>query len=99
MTAELHPFQICAQMNGPKTFKVEGSKGDIYMVTGLFSERHQPECTCPAFMYHGGRCKHIKKLEAEACTWHQQWNNYPPQKEEGVCPNCGGPSVQIMCAV
>lgn len=40
-------------------WQVEGSKGNIYTISCV-DEVYL--CTCPAFQYHKGDCKHIKAL-------------------------------------
>ena len=43
------------------TVRVSGSKGDVYTVD--FSGSY-PKCSCHAFKYRGGACKHIAIAEA-----------------------------------
>jgi len=96
--------EMCQSIDGPSIAHVGG-----YEQTGLFSERHYPRCSCPAYKYakrtinFGGRmvppvCKHILQAQDEVCGWHQQ---YSPevQIEKGVCPKCGGPTVVVRVGV
>jgi hypothetical protein len=43
------------------SFEIEGSKGDIYIVT---LDGDKSKCTCPAGT-HGRECKHVKKAREE----------------------------------
>lgn len=46
------------------SFQIEGSKGDIYIVT---LDNDKASCTCPAGS-HGRACKHIKAAREEASS-------------------------------
>ena len=84
-----------------------------YIVTGLGSERHYPECTCPAFKFSkrteifGGRmmpkfCKHIDKALEELVCWHEQWGEEVQTDEQEklmICPKCGGETELVNVAV
>jgi hypothetical protein len=80
-----------------------------YVVSGLFSERHYPVCTCPAYKWgkrtvnFGGRmmppiCKHIEQAQKSVCTWHQQYSD-EVQTEKGICPRCGGKTRVVRVGV
>ena len=43
---------------GPKSWKVPGSKGNVYDVKREANGRWS--CTCPAAKYQGGNCKHVR---------------------------------------
>lgn len=86
MGREIVTMQMCEQMQGVST-EVKGSKGDTYYVS--FSMNGGMHCTCKGFEFRG-KCKHIET--EEFCQWHQQWSD-EIQKEGGVCPRCGGPTV------
>lgn len=92
---------MCKSIDGPITTQI----GD-YVVSGLFSERHQPACTCPSFKYGSGRyasarhksCKHIIQAQAEACGWHEQWSD-EVMWMDGICPRCEGKAIRVLVAV
>ncbi len=98
--------QMCASIDGPMQLQV-----GPYFLTGMFSERHWPTCSCPAYKFSkatinfGGRmvkpeCKHIERAQDEVCGWHEQWDGHPRQTEEQrkkfICPRCGGSTVAIQ---
>jgi hypothetical protein len=96
-------MQKCSSIDGPLEMKYGN-----YVLSNMFSERHWPRCTCPAYKYSkasinfGGRmvkpeCKHILSAQDEVCGWHQQWCQ-ETQTEKGVCPRCGGPTVSCYVA-
>jgi hypothetical protein len=96
--------EMCASINGPMDTHVGG-----YRQENMFSERHWPTCTCPAYKFSkasinfGGRwvrpeCKHIEQAQREACGWHQLYSE-ERLEEPGVCPRCGGPTVVVRVAV
>lgn len=95
-------MEMCSDMDRA-SFDVGG-----YVQTGVFSERNYPHCTCPAYTYgkrtvsFGGRlypqvCKHIKQVQTDMCTWHEQWGTH--QVAPGVCPECGKATVKVRVAV
>jgi hypothetical protein len=98
------PMRMCASIDGPMAVRV----GD-YEVTGLFSERNWPACSCPGYTFaprvvdFGGRmvphpCKHIRLAQAQACGWHELTGERAP-RADGLCPECGGPTVVVRVAV
>lgn len=100
---DLMPVQHvqCAQMDETQHF-------GGYVQTGLFNERHWPECTCPKYTYtkptlnFGGRmvkppCKHILAAQSAVCQYHSMEDGSP--LFEGVCPRCGGPVVPVTVMV
>lgn len=89
-------MQMCWSIDGPRSFHMRG-----YEQRGLFSEQHTPTCSCPAYTYSRATpqcCKHIRRIEAEACGWHEQFSA-TTQTEPGVCPKCEGPTVTVRAAV
>jgi hypothetical protein len=57
-------------------------------------------CSCPAYKYRPGECKHIKRVRREnrRCGWSQEIDGGEPERveEDGglerlYCPGCGGP--------
>ena len=46
-----------------ETFKVPGSRGNVYTVT---DDAGSWSCTCPAAKWSKGECKHIVKLKSES---------------------------------
>ena len=106
---DLVPMEMCASINGPVTLTVEGSRGESYTLRGLFSERHYPSCTCPAYEFgkHTIRwreemkppvCKHIRRAQDTVCGWHEQYSA-EKQEEHGKCPRCGGSTVTVLVGV
>ncbi len=96
-------MQECASISGPLT-----THAGEYDQTDMFSERHWPQCSCPAFKFtratvmFGGilskpPCKHILQSELEVCGWHEQLHGSP--EEAGTCPRCGGPTNYVRVAV
>lgn len=49
--------KVSAQTDSFKTVTVQGSKGNTYEV--LVRNGVAETCSCPAFLYRGGRCKHL----------------------------------------
>ncbi len=109
MPAELHPFSMClSNISWSRT--VPSSKpGQSYEVTYGEMPPNDPrgnplthgfQCTCPAFKFRktaGATCKHIDQVKAMWCGWHQQHDGGEPVND--LCPRCGGPVTQVMCAV
>ena len=79
--------------------KVKGSKGSTYAVThGRVADGSRDfSCTCAAFKFRHGYCKHINDVRNQACLWHQQFHG--GKAIDGNCPNCGEKVIGIMCAV
>ena len=44
----------------PKVYTVNGSKGAVYQVT--ITPTGNNKCTCSAFQFRGGNCKHIQAM-------------------------------------
>ena len=101
MSANIEPMSMCSSW---ETFeaKVMGSATEPYIVA---HERLQDgsdyiygfTCTCPAFKYREGDCKHIDAVRERACLWHQQMDG--GESSNGTCPKCGDSVIGIMCAV
>lgn len=53
------PFSYKSQP-APKVHTVSGSKGAVYKVT--INPAGNNHCTCSAFQFRGGNCKHIQAL-------------------------------------
>ena len=101
----LEPMAVCSSWERFEV-KVKGSKGAEYTVTHSKQSRDADyeygfSCTCPAFKYRKGECKHIKAVKVDAliniCLWHQQFDGN--ESKDGACPKCGEPVIGIMCAV
>lgn len=63
-------------------------------------EQNHYDCTCSAFKYRRNRdsiCKHLRQLEASLCIYHELIDG--PPEVDGVCPNCGKPTVYVRVAV
>lgn len=111
---ELVPMQMCASINGPRTMGVPSDSDPLktYTVSGLFCERTWPKCTCPGYRFarkkvnFGGRmvpelCKHILKAQEMVCGWHQLTGKAQTeeQRKNHICPECGGPTVDVLVGV
>lgn len=108
-------MQQCKSIDGPLAVEVESNStpGQTYTIWNLFSERHYPECDCPAYKFgertvqFGARvyppeCKHILAAQKEACGWHQQWSNEgqtSEQREGMICPRCGSQTMWVRVGV
>jgi hypothetical protein len=101
-------MEMCKSIDGPMTIEWKGNT-DTYTIHNLFSERHYPTCTCPAYHFgkrvvnFGGRmvpeiCRHIEEAQDSVCGWHNQYSP-EPLETTGVCPRCGGPTVVVGVAV
>ena len=82
---------------------VDGSNGKKYKVTfeRQFGNRdydYDYECTCPAFKYKPGYCKHIKAVKDERCGWSRQWDG-GNSTDDNKCPKCGGDVEGVLIAV
>lgn len=53
------PFAYKSQP-APKVHSISGSKGAVYQVT--INPTGNNHCTCSAFQFRGGNCKHIQSL-------------------------------------
>ena len=53
------PYSFKSQP-APKVYSVNGSKGAVYQVT--INPTGNNKCTCSAFQFRGGNCKHIQAL-------------------------------------
>lgn len=53
-------------------------------------------CECYGYQYRG-ECKHQNIAQRRSCGWHQLTSDVeqtPQQRIEGVCPECGGPTIR-----
>ena len=96
----LEPMAMCSSFEQFEV-RVKGSKGSTYVVNhGRVAHGdclYDFACTCAAFKFRTGHCKHIKAVESQACLWHQQSDG--GEAMDGKCPNCGEKVIGIMCAV
>lgn len=77
---------VCDSLANFRT-KVLSSKGkEYYDVVHLSTGWN---CTCPAFAFRGGQCKHIIQAKDEVCEWKGDDPN-----EDGTCPRCGADVVE-----
>lgn len=81
-------MQQCAQL-GRTSVSVTGSKGATYTVT-------PDSCTCLGFQYRH-YCKHIELAVQQRCSWHELYGDAIEQ--DGICPDCGGPTEYVRVAV
>jgi hypothetical protein len=102
--------ECCATYWGD--YDVPGSKPGVRYRVSLGDST---SCTCPAFEYApfpGKTCKHIQRVEQEACLWHPQGcergrtpATLAPRRltratvPNSACPLCGGPTVAVRIAV
>jgi hypothetical protein len=101
--------ECCASFWGD--YDIPGSKPGVRYRVSLGDS---PLCTCLAFAYApfpGKTCKHIRRVEQEACLWHPQGCGLGrtvklqprqltrPTIPDSECPLCGGPTVAIRIAV
>jgi len=95
---DIVPMAMCSswdtferKVKGTKEYLVTHGKAD----TGDYE--YEFRCTCPAFQFRKGECKHIKSVKDKACLWHQQFDG--GETKDGKCPKCNGATIGIMCAV
>ena len=84
----IHPFYFCPSTK--TSVKIQSSRGNkTYSV--YRGRTHQYDfdwvCTCPAYKYKNGECKHIKLVKVQACTWDQFVDG--GEAIENKCPQCG----------
>ena len=96
------------------SIEVEGSGDEKYTVRWdrfhhLNSDKwaFDYSCTCKAYKFREGDCKHIKKIKEEGlrCMWEEGSGRISTidygeadEKPDG-CPECGGPVIMIRRAV
>lgn len=79
---------------------VRGSEGRLYQLTyGMkghkFDSGRDYGCTCPAYKYRTGYCKHIIDKQRFHCNWHEPIAS--PDSMMGTCPQCGRPTrLEVM---
>lgn len=76
--------------------RIQGSRGNAYEVRYGFMPNGDYEygwsCTCLAFKFRGGECKHIAAVKHERCAWGEDafcGGGSSHQPRGGKCPNCG----------
>jgi hypothetical protein len=111
MTVEI--MQMCKSIQGPRDMEIP-SRSDpdtSYTVRNMFSERHYPECDCPAYKFAKRTvpfgplmfprpCRHILQAERSVCSWHQLYGERQSDEQQRarICPRCGGPTVFVRVA-
>jgi hypothetical protein len=82
---------------------VPGSKGAKYTVrygtTPQGPYQYGWSCTCPAFKFKGGDCKHIKAVESNRCAHGHDACMGSPSPMGETCPECGSETSVIRVAV
>ncbi len=82
---------------------VPGSKGAEYTVTyGRTPQgpyQYGWSCTCPAFKFKSGDCKHIKAVEGNRCAHGHDACMGSPTPMGDTCPECGSETSVISVAV
>jgi hypothetical protein len=104
-----HTFYYCLSNEEFLTFVASSNGEKVYTVTfGPEHKNHEKvvndwACTCEAYKYRDGYCKHIKKVQAsrERCGWYQFADGGEPDtsSEGPKCPKCGGPVATHRVAV
>jgi hypothetical protein len=89
--------RICSS-NDNWEIEVKGSGGKTYRVRyDKYShkfDKGEPEwsCSCPAYKFKKGHCKHIVQAQKEWCGWGAPWDEGgfdPVTDDEKKCPKCG----------
>ena len=104
----IESMQQCMEWE-TKLIKIPSSTNSntIYMVTAEFMERRHRDspyhCTCDGFKYRG-HCKHVQKVmdENSICDWHELVGDPGQdehQRENKICPKCGGKTMWVQVAV
>lgn len=103
------PATFCADYAGVFVVQSESKPGKSYTVT--ISGPKGPHCTCPAFYFSHGECKHLTRVWREGCFWNPAWSDGGPHTTRPVwissgnvladerCPNCDGPLIAVRIAV
>lgn len=102
-------YYHCASAEDWNT-KVKGSTGKTYTVRygskghkNIHDVEHDYSCTCEAYRYQSGYCKHIKQVikEKRRCGWMQFVDGGVPGLIQGelICPECGDSVVMRGWAV
>lgn len=78
-----------------------GTYGVTYGPTPGGDYQYGWSCTCSAFRFRKGECKHIKAVKGERCAWNEEAysGSGAARPEDGKCPNCGEPLEVIKVAV
>ena len=84
--------------------QVEGKTGTYEVTFGPTPDgdyTHGWSCTCPAFQFRGGECKHIQGVKDERCAWNEDAlsGSGEPRPEDGKCPRCREPLEVVWIAV
>lgn len=92
-------MQMCKQMAKEVYIVPSFTNPDKNYYVHLFSEQNPVSCTCPAFANSKKKeCKHIRHLlETVLCNWHEQTGK--ALIEDGVCPKCGGVTMNVLVGV
>ena len=97
-----HAYRWCST-NEHYEEVVPGSKGASYTVrygtTPQGPYQYGWSCTCPAFKFKGGDCKHIKAVESNRCAHGHDACMGSPSPMGETCPECDGPTSVIQVAV
>ncbi len=93
-------YEIHQQCKPPM---VMTSRNGKYTITGIGRERQFPHCTCPAYKFGKGKeCKHIREAEEDMCGWHSMFSDEVQtdyQRENQICPRCGGDTELVYVGV
>ena len=99
--AELWVYDIESGRKYP--LPAPGSNGEEYTIAyGPHHKRqhlvdHDWSCTCKAYQYGSGYCKHIEAVVAgdKRCGWNAELEpSAEPARDDGgnpICPDCGAP--------
>jgi len=86
-------MSMCSDLERDHTFHIKG-------YTQEFNSRFmQPTCTCPAYKFSKEPkwCKHLEEAQHLICHYHEQFDG--PPEVEGICPQCGKPTVYVRVGV
>ena len=78
-------------IDGKYTVRFEATPGGQY--------QRDYTCTCPAFKYRPGYCKHIDAVMSEHCQYGWEASAGSPIEMGKECPSCGGETSVVRYAV
>jgi len=93
---DIRPYQICASADGWYPIRVESSNQNQYYTVMVcpWGEPQDHICECAGYTYRGS-CRHQDTAQRFRCAWRQiesEFDQTEEQKEDMICPKCGGPT-------